>query len=286
VAYSGSITHSSSGAETKNISVSGTGAGAPEIVVSTASIPSFGEVLIGSNSGVKSYTVSGKNLTGNITLSAPSGFQISTNNSTGFGNSLTLTQNSGIVGSTTVYARFSPTAAAVYTGNITHTSSGAETKNVSVSGIGITNDPAILTISNVNGKAGSSVTVPVLAKNLKEMSAFQFTIQYDKNRLVFVNCSNWAAGITGVVVATPQEGIITLVFADPNAIINIPDGKFFDLNFTIKNGVTGIAEIIWSDNPLQKSIVNKNLLNITCTYINGSVAIVTGYKTFRHFYIR
>jgi trimeric autotransporter adhesin len=90
--------------------------------------------MIGSNSDPKSYTVEGKNLTGSITITAPPGFQISTNNSSGFGGSVTLPQNSGNVTLTTIYARFSPTAAVAYSGNITHISPGAVTRNVLVSG--------------------------------------------------------------------------------------------------------------------------------------------------------
>jgi trimeric autotransporter adhesin len=93
VAYSGNITHTSLGAKTENVLVSGSGAGAPEITVSTTSLPSFGEILVGSNSAPKSYTVSGKNLTGSITITAPPGFQISMSSSSGFSSSLTLPQN-------------------------------------------------------------------------------------------------------------------------------------------------------------------------------------------------
>jgi hypothetical protein len=276
VAYSGNITHTSLGAKTENVWLSGSGAGAPEITVSTATLTSFGDILVGSNSTTKSYTVSGKNLSGSITINAPAGFQISTNSSSGFTSSVTLPQNVGVVNLTTIYARFSPVAAVAYSGNITHTSPGAETKNVSVSGKGIPTESSILSIGTVNGSPGSKLSVPVTATNLKDISGFQFTIEYDKNKLSFENYSNWATGITGVEVGNP-EGKITCVFADPNAKINILNGKLFDINFIIKESITGTAELIWSDNPLKRSIVKSDLTEIACTYINGSVTIA-GYK--------
>jgi len=117
-------------------SLSGTGV-QPLITVSATSLTDFGNIPINTNSATKSYTVSGSNLTANISISAPSGFQISTSQSSGFSSSLTLTQSSGTVSTTTIYARFSPTTTGNQSGNISHTSTGASTKNVSVSGTGV-----------------------------------------------------------------------------------------------------------------------------------------------------
>ena len=75
----------------------------------------------------------GSNLTANISISAPAGFEISTNGST-YASGLTLTQSGGTVGATTIYARLTGAAEGSFSGNITHTSTGATTKNVAVSG--------------------------------------------------------------------------------------------------------------------------------------------------------
>ena len=127
--------------------------------------------------------------------------------------------------------------------------------------------------ADVPATPGNEVTVPVNAKGIIEMVGFQFTIDYDKDKLIYVGISNWATGIAGVTVSTPEDGKITFVYADPNVKINIADGKFFDLNFTAKNATSGSATLAWSDNPTAKSLINYDLDEISCNYVNGSVKI-------------
>lgn len=117
------------------ICVTGTTA-TPTITVSTTSLSSFGNVEVGQNSAPQSYTVSGSNLSANISIQAPTGFRISLNSTSGFTNTLNLTQSGGSVPTTTIYARFSPQTSGAQIGSISHTSSGATTKNISVSGTG------------------------------------------------------------------------------------------------------------------------------------------------------
>ncbi len=128
-----------------NISVTGTTLSSPSITVSTTSLPSFGVVEVGNNSPSQTYTVSGDNLTGDVTVTAPAQFEISTNNVI-FSSSLTLTQSGGdLVGEpVTIFARFSPTAVGAASGDITHASPSATTQTVAVSGTGV-NPPVTYT---------------------------------------------------------------------------------------------------------------------------------------------
>ncbi|MCD4819655.1 MAG: choice-of-anchor J domain-containing protein [Candidatus Cloacimonetes bacterium] len=152
-----------------------TTAATPIITVSVSSLPDFGDIPINTNSSEQNYTVSGSNLTGNITIDAPTGFEISTtptmrtncNNlnsktSRAFSSQVILTPTAGSVPTTTIYARFSPTTATVYSGNISHISSGAVTKNVAVSGTGITTatitTDAITAIEQTTATGGGNIT--------------------------------------------------------------------------------------------------------------------------------
>jgi len=122
-----------------NVTVIVTPAGTPAITA--GSITTFGNQNINTTSAEKSYLVSGTNLTGNITVTPPAGFEISTTSGSGFvanPSALTLTQSGGSV-SATIYVRFAPTLLQVYSGNITHESTGALTENVAVSGNGVQN---------------------------------------------------------------------------------------------------------------------------------------------------
>ncbi|MDZ7822017.1 MAG: hypothetical protein U5N26_09510 [Candidatus Marinimicrobia bacterium] len=53
----------------------------------------------------QSFTVSGQDLTSNISLSALASYEISATSGSGFGSSLTLMQSGGTGGSTTIHVR-------------------------------------------------------------------------------------------------------------------------------------------------------------------------------------
>ncbi len=133
---------------------------------------------------------------------------------------------------------------------------------------------ATLTLpTDVAGTPGNQVTVQVNAKDISNLVGFQFTIDFDATKLSYSNISNWANGISGVTVSTPMEGKITFVYAEPESKINIANGKFFEINFTVKNDASGNADLAWSDNPTAKSLVNYDLEEIDCNFVNGNVQI-------------
>ncbi len=82
--------------------------------------------MVGSNSPVQTYSVSGENLSDDISLTAPSNFEISKDGTTWVTSTgvLKLTQSAGKVAKTTIYVRASINTAGTYTGNIIHTTTG------------------------------------------------------------------------------------------------------------------------------------------------------------------
>ncbi|WP_062542089.1 right-handed parallel beta-helix repeat-containing protein [Rufibacter tibetensis] len=111
----------------------------PSVTTSVSSLPDFGSVEVNTTSAEKSYTVSGADLdpvSGNITVTAPTGFEVSASSGTGFASSVLLSYSAGTLASKTVYVRFKPTATQTYAGSITHQGGGATTKSVAVSGTG------------------------------------------------------------------------------------------------------------------------------------------------------
>jgi hypothetical protein len=111
--------------------------GTTPTITTTGTLSAFNSQT-GVASAEQSYTVSGTNLTANIVINAPADFQISTTSGSGFGPSVTLTQSGGTVASRTIYVRFNRATAGTSSGNITHTSSGATTVNMAVSGTATT----------------------------------------------------------------------------------------------------------------------------------------------------
>ena len=105
--------------------------------ISTGTVTAFSDQIINTVSAAKSFTVSATQLTDNLVITAPTGFEISTNATTGYGNSLSLTPASGTINSTTIYVHFIPANAIAYSGNITASSQNATTQNIAVTGTGL-----------------------------------------------------------------------------------------------------------------------------------------------------
>jgi hypothetical protein len=127
----------------------------PTIIVYGVPLPVFSSQP-GVPSAEQSYTVSGINLTGDIVITAPTDFEISTTSGGGFGSSLTLLQSDGSVAATPIYVRFNRATEGTSGGDITHASAGATTQNIAVSGEAST---APTTVTFRQGDDGYSGTV-------------------------------------------------------------------------------------------------------------------------------
>jgi len=140
-------------------------AASPLITPSTTSLASFGNVIVGNTSAAQSFTFDAAGLTQEVTIIAPSGFEISTDNVNWFGG----TDVDTVLGSLDdylIWVRFRPSVAGPYTGNIVLASSGAEDKTVSVSGTGI---------SVGLGVAPTSINTLSYIENEGPSAAFQLT---------------------------------------------------------------------------------------------------------------
>lgn len=83
----------------------------------------------------KEFSVSGENLTADITVTAPTNFEVSLTSGGTFTDAVTLTQAGGAVASTSVYVRLkSGLGVNTYSGDATMTSTDADDKTVAVSG--------------------------------------------------------------------------------------------------------------------------------------------------------
>ena len=223
----------------------------PTIIVSPPSL-SFGNVAINTNSTPQSYTVSGSNLMTNIVISTPTGFQVSTNQTTGFASSLTLAQLGGSVPATTIWARFSPTAAQTYSGNITHTSTGATTQNVAVSGTGTTTGYSIsglVAFSNGSPISGVAMTLSGSQSATTQTDANgnysfsnlasggNFTIKPSKANYAFSPDSIRYTSLNRNETANFTGRLVGLMSVSPAAIAfgSVPVGQSKDTTITIRN---------------------------------------------------
>lgn len=110
----------------------------PILTISTTSLTHFGSVETGSFSAEQSFTVAGINLTTDMVITPPTGWEISTGTGGSFvaSNPVTLTPTTGTVSATAIYARFAPSITGAQTGNITIATTDHATENIAVEGYG------------------------------------------------------------------------------------------------------------------------------------------------------
>lgn len=108
----------------------------PSISVTPVTITELDYVEGNGPSAAKSFTVSGENLTADISLSlGGSDFEMSLSENDTYTNSLTITQTSGTVSETTVYVRLKAgKTIGNYSGTITLSSTNADSRTVDISG--------------------------------------------------------------------------------------------------------------------------------------------------------
>jgi gliding motility-associated-like protein len=87
---------------------------------------------IGTTSAAQSFTVSAADLTSNLTVTAPTGFELASSSSGTYSSSIVLTQSSGTVSTTTLWARIKSATLTSTSGNISLASTGATTGTISV----------------------------------------------------------------------------------------------------------------------------------------------------------
>jgi hypothetical protein len=116
------------------------------------------------DSNTFSYQVQAANLNSAVTLTATGNFSISKEENANFQTSLTFDTTDFDANNTpTVYVRFTPNSIADFSGQITHQSSGATDKTVTLTGIGI--NPYIQNFNDTNVLSNSGWTAYSVAGN-------------------------------------------------------------------------------------------------------------------------
>ena len=152
--FNGTITNTANTTLTTSVTVSGqvNAPNAPTLSASPTTLSGFSTPQ-GTPSDEQSYTLTAANLTAGISVSAPTGVEVSATTGGGFGSSLTLPMSTG---SAVVYVRLNSASAATINGTITNVS-GSQTANVAVSGTVSSTAPVSYTlISQIQGSGSTA----------------------------------------------------------------------------------------------------------------------------------
>lgn len=141
----------------------------------TLPLQDFGRVAANRTSAAQSFVVSGADLTGDVTLAPPAGYQLRVGSTAFSANTLTLTPTGNTLSPTAVEVRLAPAGPGTYNGAIvvsTPSGSATTTQSVSVSGTSPSGpyvfvDPATLAFGQVSGSGSGQVrTFVVGGRNL------------------------------------------------------------------------------------------------------------------------
>jgi YVTN family beta-propeller protein len=113
----------------------------------------------GTASATQSFTVGGTLLTGNISITAVPGFEISTIPGSGFAGNLSLSPVGGAVNAIPIFVRIASSAAGSLSGNITCSSTGAVVRTIAVNGV-VKQLPDITPVTNQQ-VCHNSATAPI-----------------------------------------------------------------------------------------------------------------------------
>jgi len=220
--------------------------------ITTPSPVSFTGLNYGAGSGPSSaqfFTTGGVYLTSNITVAAPTNFEVSTDNIT-FSSSSTLSATSGTVSSSTIYVRLiAGLSAGNYSGTINITATNAPTKTVTCS--------------------GEVSSTPTIAVSTASLSAFANTDvgAYSASQSFTVNGSALTANITVTAPANFQVSTDTSNFST-------------SLTLPQSGGSVALTTIYTRFSPTGSDAYSGTTIAIASTGATAQNVSVSGYPTY------
>ena len=205
------------------------------VALPTLSISNPSATLTSNCSGVTSlpttFGVTGSNLTSGVTVSAPTGFEVSTSSNTSYASSLSLTPSGSNTVSSTLYIRLTSAATNGVSGTITALSTGATNATATISS-------TILAVPTFAGSGSVPKTYTLCAE-----ASYPISLTIDANSTMLSN--GWATSST--TISVNNNGYVTAGTTPGNYTVSYTDGCAQTVSATVTvnnsdNGVTAIAD--------------------------------------------
>ena len=146
----------------QNVVVAGTTAGASAYIsLSSGSLPAFQQTE-GVPSAPQSYTLAATSLSADVTVTPPSAFELSTDGGVTWSSAALVLPESGgsLPGQpVSIAVRLNGPSPAAYSGTISHSSAGATTQTVAVSGVTLATEPTVPASVSFGGVTGTSMDI-------------------------------------------------------------------------------------------------------------------------------
>jgi gliding motility-associated-like protein len=231
----------------------------------------------GTPSNAQSFTVSGTTLSANLIVTPPADFEISSDGGNTYGSVASYPQTGGVVTNQVIFVRLKATAAiGPHTGNITITSTGATTDNVSIPVSTVSTAPLTITATGPAKAFGSALTAGISNTN------FTASTTYNNEVVGSVTLTPDAAGLSAATpggtayMVTPSAATGTAGFIASNYNITyVPfNGTVGAINQTITFGPLTAAT--YGNAPITLTGTSTSSLPVTYTSSDPTVATVNG----------
>jgi hypothetical protein len=228
-------------------------------LTATPSSLAFGFAAFGSSSTEFTYGLNGINLTaGPIVVTAPTGFGVSLTTGGPYTSSVNVTYTPPTLASTTIYCKFTPTAAGTsYSGNITNVGGGANA-NVSVTG---SSDLFSLYCASAAGNSGDEeITNVTFGSSLNNTSA---CASLTGTQGTATGTADLYSNFTSIAATTVNRGVTYPISVQITECAGSPyshDVRVY-IDFNQNGSLTDVGEefIIWSYASSNTHIITANI---------------------------
>lgn len=240
----------------------------PSGTITTGGTVTARSTTYGTASTAASFTVSGANLTGNLTVTPPAGFETSLTEGSGYGATTTITA-SGTLASTTVYVRLAAASApGTYSGNIVVSGGGASSQNVAIPTSTVDVKPLTLTGAAVTSKPYDGTDAATITGTLSGINGSDVVGFTGTGTFASVNVST-GISVTAAIVLTGADAA--------KYSITQPTGLTGDITLGT-NTITfaALAAKTTGDAPFALTATASSGLAVSYTSSNTAVATVSG----------
>lgn len=203
----------------------------PTVTLSPTTLSGFTYIGAGP-SAEQSFTASGSSLSGNLVLTAPAGYEISTTSGSGFSNTITLAPTSGTVAVTTIYIRLKGgLLIGTYNQTLTATS-GATTQNLTLNG-SVTGSSASDLIAVSGSEAvmvSSAITNNAPLTSVTGVQVWQFKV---RDGGVTLNDADTSPTILNAITLAQAAGNAVASWTDAINTVALFDGSTFVATGTV-----------------------------------------------------
>jgi hypothetical protein len=281
------ITISTSGSSDQTVTLSGDVIADPDpsLTVSPTSLSGFSYMSGNGPSSEFAFTLGGQALTSDISVSAPSHYEISTTSGSGFASSLILTQSDGIVSSTSIYVRLrsSLSIGSYDNESITISTSGTDNESVTLIGevLAIPDPSMIVSVSSLSGFIAQTDTpspeqiFTVSGQNLISDISLSAPMNYD----ISTTSGN---GFGQSITLTPSAGTVTPTTIYVRLKSDLLAGTYNGENIIIGTSGANDQTVSLSGEVQQSTVINWNgndytFVEMPYSYSGGNVTRIYTY---------